>query len=120
MTNPRLPRLVPVARELRARETAPEDLLWKALRNRRLDGYKFRRQHPVGRFVVDFCCLERRLAIEVDGEIHASQLERDAERDALLAGGGLRVLRIPNAEVQTDFHRVLAKIRTALREPPPQ
>ena len=113
-------RLVPVARELRARETAAEDLLWKALRDRRLDGFKFRRQHPVGRFVVDFCCLERRLAIEVDGEIHARQQQRDAERDALLTGIGWRVLRIPNAEVQTDFHRVLAKIRTALREPPPQ
>jgi very-short-patch-repair endonuclease len=51
-----------------------------------LDGYKFRRQHPVGRFVLDFCCLERRLAVEVDGEIHDRQRERDAERDAVLAG----------------------------------
>jgi very-short-patch-repair endonuclease len=108
---------VPVARELRGRETVAEELLWKALRDRRLDGFKFRRQHPVGRFVIDFCRLERRLAIELDGEIHASQQEGDDERDAVLAGGGLRVLRIPNAEVQTDFHGVLAKIRTALREP---
>jgi very-short-patch-repair endonuclease len=117
MTDHRHRRNVPAARELRGRETVAEELLWKALRERRLDGFKFRRQHPVGRFVVDFCCLERRLAIELDGEIHASQQERDAERDAILAGGGLRVLRIPNTEVQTEFHRVLAKIRTALREP---
>jgi 5-methyltetrahydrofolate--homocysteine methyltransferase len=117
MTNHGQRRNVPVARELRGRETVAEDLLWRALRDRRLDGFKFRRQHPVGRFVVDFCCLERRLAIEVDGEIHASQREHDAERDAILAGGGLRVLHIPNAEVQTEFHRVLAKIRAALREP---
>jgi very-short-patch-repair endonuclease len=82
-----------------------------------LDGYKFRRQHPVGRFVLDFCCLERRLAVEVDGEIHDRQRERDAERDAVLAGYGLRVLRIPNAEVQQDFHRALARIRAVLRAP---
>jgi 5-methyltetrahydrofolate--homocysteine methyltransferase len=88
-----------------------------ALRDRRLDGFKFRRQHPVGQFVVDFCCLERRLAIEVDGEIHDRQRERDAERDANLAAAGLRVLRIPNTTMQSEFHRVLATIRAALREP---
>jgi 5-methyltetrahydrofolate--homocysteine methyltransferase len=87
------------------------------LRDRRLDGYKFRLQHPVGRFVVDFSCLERRLAVEVDGEIHDRQRERDAERDAILAAAGLRVLRVSNAEVQNDFHGALARIRAALREP---
>jgi very-short-patch-repair endonuclease len=93
--------------------------LWNALRDRRLGGFKVRRQHPVGRFVVDFYCAERRLAIELDGEIHASQQERDAERDTVLTGAGWRVLRIPNAEVQQDFHRVLATMRAALRESPP-
>jgi very-short-patch-repair endonuclease len=67
MTAHRLRRNVGVARELRDGETVAEELLWKALRDRRLDGFKFRRQHPVGRFVVDFCCLERRLAVELDG-----------------------------------------------------
>jgi very-short-patch-repair endonuclease len=112
-------RNVPVVRELRGRETVAEDLLWQALRDRRLGGFKVRRQHPVGRFVDDFYCAERRLAIELDGEIHASQQERDAERDTVLTGAGWRVLRIPNAEVQQDFHRVLATMRAALRESPP-
>ena len=64
---------VPAARDLRARETSVEDVLWDELRGRRLDGMKFRRQHPIGAFVVDFCCTERRLAIELDGGIHAEQ-----------------------------------------------
>src|SRR5688572_28738934 len=76
---------VPAARDLRARETWAEDLLWTALRGRRLDGMKFRRQHPIGPFVLDFCCVERRLAIEVDGEVHATRREHDAERQALIA-----------------------------------
>ena len=64
---------VPAARDLRQRGTPAEELLWDALRNRRLDGLKFRRQHPVGPFVIDFCCPSRQLAIELDGEVHVSQ-----------------------------------------------
>jgi very-short-patch-repair endonuclease len=78
-----------------------------------------RRQHPVGRFVVDLCCLERGLAIALDGAIHASQQERDAEHDAFLAATGMQILRIPNEDVQQELHRVLATIRAALRELPP-
>jgi very-short-patch-repair endonuclease len=69
---------IPAARELRTRQTPAESILWDALRGRRLAGLKFRRQHPIGTFVVDFCCPDRRLAIELDGPVHAEQREHDA------------------------------------------
>src|SRR5215213_3709417 len=109
---------VPAARDLRTRETSAEDLLWEELRGRRLDGLKFRRQHPVGAFVVDFCCTECRLAIELDGEIHAEQQDRDAEREAILAVAGYRVIRFPNQSIRENLPEVLAAIRSAAREAP--
>jgi very-short-patch-repair endonuclease len=111
---------VPAARELRVRQTAAEMILWEALRNRRLDGLKFRRQHPVGPFVLDFCCPERRLGIELDGAVHAAQPENDAEREALLATAGYRTLRFPNDAVQGDLPAVLAAIRAAVASEPPR
>jgi very-short-patch-repair endonuclease len=77
---------------------------------------KFRRQHPIGPFVLDFGCVERRLAIEVDGEVHATQREYDAEREALIAAAGYRVLRFPNESVRDQLPHVLAVIRVAARE----
>jgi very-short-patch-repair endonuclease len=103
---------------LRTRETLVEDLLWEELRGRRLDGLKFRRQHPIGPFVVDFCCTEGRLAIELDGGIHAAQQDRDAEREAILATAGYRVIRFPNQAVRENLPEVLAAIRVAVRETP--
>src|SRR5215217_9507342 len=107
---------VPAARDLRARETPVEDLLWEELRDRRLDGMKFRRQHPIGAFVVDFCCTERRLAIELDGGIHAEQQDRDAEREAILALAGYRVIRFPNQSIREKLPEVLEAIKVAARE----
>ena len=109
---------VPAARELRARETSVEDVLWEELRGRRLDGMKFRRQHPIGAFVVDFCCTECRLAIELDGGIHAEQREHDAEREAILASSGYRVIRFPNQLIRDSLPEVLAAISFAVREAP--
>jgi len=109
---------VPAARELRARETSVEDVLWEELRGRRLDGMKFSRQHPIGAFVVDFCCTECRLAIELDGGIHAEQREHDAEREAILASSGYRVIRFPNQLIRDSLPEVLAAISFAVREAP--
>ena len=109
---------VPAARDLRKRETSVEDLLWDELRGRQLDGMKFRRQHPIGPFVVDFCCTECRLAIELDGEIHAEQQDRDAEREAILAAAGYRVIRFPNQSIRENLPEVLAAVRSAAREAP--
>ena len=111
---------VTAARELRTRETPAEVILWEALRDRRLDGLKFRRQHPIGRFVVDFCCAERSLAIELDGEVHAGQGAHDVERAALLATAGYRIVRVPNQEVHDDLAEVLATIRAAVAGEPPR
>ena len=82
---------------------------------------KFRRQHPIGPFVLDFCCVERRLAIEVDGEVHAAQRDRDAEREALLNAAGYRLFRFLNAAVRDELPNVLAAIQAAARgEPVPR
>ena len=86
------------ARHLRQRQTRAEQVLWRALRNRKAGGLKFRRQYPIERFIVDFCCLERRLVVEVDGDSHVNP-ERDAARDARLIKLGYRVVRVTNADV---------------------
>jgi len=107
---------VPAARELRGRETEAEAVLWEALRGRRLAGLKFRRQHPIGSFVADFCCAERMLVVELDGGVHEGQREHDAEREALLVAPGYRVLRFPNEAVQGGLWGVLRAIREAGEE----
>jgi very-short-patch-repair endonuclease len=83
------------------------------LRGRRLDGLKFRRQHPLGPYVVDFCCLERRLIIEVDGEGHTQQQEYDGARTAYLAAISYGVNRFTNEQVRSDIGAVLITIRQA-------
>jgi very-short-patch-repair endonuclease len=109
---------IPAARDLRARQTAAEVILWDALRSRRLDGLKFRHQHPVGPFVVDFCCPEHRLAIELDGVIHNAQREHDAERESLLIAARYKVVRFPNETVTENLPAVLAVIRAAADSEP--
>ncbi|MDW8141457.1 MAG: endonuclease domain-containing protein [Candidatus Bipolaricaulota bacterium] len=101
------------ARELR-RETMPvESILWEYLRRRQLCGLKFRRQHPIGEFIVDFYCAEHKLIIELDGAIHEQQRERDQERTEILQRQGYRVLRIKNAEIEQDLEGVLQRITAA-------
>jgi methylmalonyl-CoA mutase cobalamin-binding domain/chain len=112
-------RMKQVAREFRKEPTASEALLWEALRGRRLDGLKFRRQQPVGPFVVDFYCASERLVVEVDGGIHEAQRDRDRERQQLLESLGLRFIRIPAHTVEHDLTAALAAIRNALRSAPP-
>jgi very-short-patch-repair endonuclease len=102
-------------RALRRRSTDAERLLWRLLRGRQLTGLKFRRQQPVGRYVVDFVCLEQRLVIEVDGGQHAWRREADDEREAWLARQGYRVLRFWNNEVLRQPDAVLRSIDRAVR-----
>ena len=105
------------ARELRREETQAEAALWEGLRARRLDGLRFRRQHPLGRFVADFCCPSHRLCVEVDGPIHDHTAERDTERTHALAAYGYRVIRLTNAEVLTDLPTALRRISAAAAAP---
>ncbi len=104
------------ARTLRRRGTPAETILWEALRDRRLDGRKFRRQHPVGEFIADFCCPAARLIVEVDGSVHDGRAGADETRDATLLHHGYRVLRLRNAQVQRDLPAALQRIREALGE----
>ena len=106
------------ARELRQEATPAEQVLWNALRAGRLDGLKFRRQHPVGRFVLDLYCAAHRLCIEVDGAVHEQQRDRDAARDAELLAHGVRTLRFTNDQVANDLPGVLSAIRSATRTEP--
>jgi 5-methyltetrahydrofolate--homocysteine methyltransferase len=94
-------------------------VLWGALRDRRLDGLKFRRQHPIGPLVADFCCPDRRLIIEVDGSVHETQADHDAERERLLVAAGYRVLRLRNETVLNELPTALAQIRAAALALPP-
>src|SRR5581483_4886828 len=101
--------LIALARKLRQQGTTAEALLWKLLRSGRLHGRKFRRQHPIGRFIADFFCDDARLIIEIDGAVHqeASQQERDQEREAILRQYALNFLRFSNEEVLSETERVL-------------
>ncbi len=107
------------ARNLRQRSTDTERLLWRHLRDRQLAGLKFRRQHPLGNFVVDFVCLEHRLVVELDGGQHATQQQADADREAFLMGLGYRVLRFWNNEVLGNTVGVLEAIVSAARSADP-
>ncbi len=98
------------ARALRKNQTAAERRLWSAIRNRRLAGCKFRRQHPINNFIVDFACLERKLVIEVDGGQHAEEIKKDAERTTALEKVGFRVLRFWNHDVLKNMDAVLETI----------
>ncbi len=108
------------ARKLRSGMTPAESRLWESLRHRRLGGLRFRRQHGIGRVVLDFYCAAHKLAVEVDGGIHdtAPQAERDAERTRFLAGMEIRVVRVHNDEVLTDITTVLRRIVLAAQDPP--
>ena len=98
------------ARELRRTMTESERLLWSHLRNRQLGGLKFRRQHPIGPFIVDFYCAAKRLVVEVDGRIHEGQGDRDAVRTENLEEHGYRVIRFRNERVLADVESVLTDI----------
>jgi very-short-patch-repair endonuclease len=106
------------ARDLRQRATPTEQRLWAVLRGRRFASRRFRRQHPIGPYVVDFLCAEARLVVEIDGLIHDSQREYDAERDDVLREWGYRVLRIPVDLIRRDLPAALAQIDRACEAPP--
>ena len=101
-------------RALRREMTPAEKRLWSALRNRRLEGFKFRRQDWIGPFVGDFVCWRARLVVEGDGSQHGVQVEYDADRDAYLAREEFKVLRFWNNEVMGDLDGVLSTIRAEL------
>ena len=102
------------AKALRSKQTEAEQRLWYHLRAHRFMGLKFKRQKPMGRYIVDFVCLEHRLIIELDGGQHADQLVYDRHRDAWLRGQGYTVLRFWNNDVMQQLEGVLEQIRCTL------
>ena len=95
---------------LRNNSTLAERILWQRLRNRRLDGLKFRQQHAIGQYIVDFFCSEHKLIIEIDGSVHEHSAEADRERQDELESLGYHVLRFKNSEVCQGIQEVLYKI----------
>ena len=106
------------ARELRNNPTNTERVLWRQIRSWQLDGYKFRRQQPLGRYIVDFVCLEKRLVIEVDGGQHSEQVAYDVERDIWLRDQGFNVLRFWNHDVLKNIDGVVDVVVKTLRNTP--
>ena len=100
------------ARELRQVETETEKIMWESLRGKRLNGLKFRRQHPYEHYVLDFFCVEHQLVVELDGSVHdqPDQAIYDEERTRFLNEHGLRVIRFGNEEVKKNLSNVLQKI----------
>ena len=107
------------AQRLRQRTTRSEEMLWEALRNRRLQGAKFRRQQVLGRFIADFCSPAHRLVVEIDGSAHDDKHERDAQRDAWMLTQGWRVLRLPASMVEEHLPEAVALIASHLPSPMP-
>jgi very-short-patch-repair endonuclease len=108
------------ARTLRGNSTDAERLIWAALRGHRMKGASFRRQAPIGPYIVDFVCHAAALAIEIDGGQHfeSRQEQRDARRDAFLVSKGLRVLRFSNYDVMSNRAGVLETIAAAVESAP--
>ncbi len=98
------------ARDLRQEQTPAEARLWRHLRGKQLAGLKFRRQQPIGPFVVDFCCARHKLVIELDGHSHAGQENYDQARTEWLEERGYRVIRFTNGQVEQQLSAVLAAI----------
>ena len=108
-----------IAKNLRKRSTHAEILLWRHLRAKQLEGLKFKRQQPIGNYIVDFVCFEKQIVIEVDGGQHAIEKDKDKERDRWLEGQGFRVLRFWNNEVVANIEGVLEVVReNCLNHPP--
>ncbi len=112
-----------IARQLRKNLTDAEKILWKGLRSKQINNYKFRRQSPIGKYIVDFVCFEKKLIIELDGGQHSEQVNYDQERSQWLESQGFQVLRFWNNDVLKNTNSILEQITKLLPphlSPPPQ
>jgi very-short-patch-repair endonuclease len=104
------------ARELRKNQTDAENLLWRHIRNRQLNGCKFRRQFPIGSYIVDFACISLKLIIEVDGSQHMSNINYDNTRTQTLESHGFQVIRFWNNDVLAQHRAVLDSLTLTLSQ----
>ncbi len=100
--------MLDIRRALRANCTPAEEILWEEIRNRKLNGLKFKRQHSIGNYIVDFYCASKRLIVECDGEVHFTedQKEKDKHRDQNLTEMNFRIIRITNSQVLNEIEQV--------------
>ncbi len=105
------------AKKLRENQTEVEELLWLALKSNQVEGYKFRRQHPISLYIADFYCHKLKLVIEIDGGYHLSEEQQllDKERTANIEYQGLRVIRFSNEEVVLKLQEVISKIKDCIK-----
>ena len=110
------------SKQLRVKQTPAENVLWSLLKGRQLDGYKFRRQHVVFSYIVDFCCYAEKLIVELDGGYHMATKarEQDKQREAFLSANGYRIIRFRNVDVFDQKEQVLQTILTYLKQVPSQ
>ena len=99
------------AKELRKRMTSSEKILWQKIKNRKIANCKFRRQHPIDIFIADFYCPEKKLVIEIDGDIHKFQEQYDINRTAEMENYGIIVIRFTNEDVENELNNVLSRIK---------
>ena len=109
------PEIEQAAKRLRKNLTPAEAKLWSALKNKQLEGLKFRCQHPVGNFILDFYCPSRKLVVEVDGKIHNDRIDRDRDRTSKLEEYGYTIVRFSNEEVLDNLPLVLAEIKKIVK-----
>ena len=102
-------------RGLRENQTEAEILLWERIRDRKLNGLKFRRQYGVGPYILDFFCSDKRIAIELDGEQHKNNQEYDTERDLYLNDKDIKVLRFWNEELIRDIEGILKRVEESVK-----
>jgi very-short-patch-repair endonuclease len=113
------PGLTASARSLRTDMTDAEPMLWQSLRGKQLDNCRFRRQHPIGKYIADFACIEKKLVIELDGGQHQDQVEYDERRTLYLQSQGWQVLRFWNNDVLSNREGVLSSVLEYLTSLPP-
>jgi len=108
-----------LAKGLRKRSTEAEITIWQKIRSKQLNGHKFKRQQPIGNYIVDFVCFDRKLIIEIDGGQHAIEKEKDQQRELWLQSEGFAILRFWNTEIFENIDGVLASIMEKLNTPSP-
>lgn len=112
-------KLTSIAKTLRKNSTDAENLLWLYLQRKQVEGLKFRRQEPIGRYIVDFVCFERKIVVEVDGGQHMDEKDKDVARDKWFSEEGFKVLRFWNHDVLQKIEAVLEVIRDNCINHPP-
>jgi very-short-patch-repair endonuclease len=106
--------VIELARAQRIKLTESEQIMWSKLYNKQVNGYRFRCQHPVHRYILDFYCHKAMLAIEIDGDVHKSRKEYDAYRDRFMESVGIRTLRFSANEVFCDIDTIINQIKNVL------